>query len=256
MIKPAQLALEVVLIVAALLVLRVVPGTRRHRFVLGFTALTLLLNLLEDYLGAWSLYVSYAESAGLSRAGMHALIMFDVVKWGVLAYVLSRLAISLADAGIAPGFALLRSDRQMRSALLTGLVTALGATAVIYVLILAEYHVGFIGGLPWQHPLPGPLRFWGGFRNLTGEEILARLGAQSVLLYALRNNRYKSILAITLSAFYFELWHNGIKQIYFLNFTASCLFGWAYQKRGYECAAVAHCVADWIFLLILPLVLS
>jgi hypothetical protein len=38
----------------------------------------------------------------------------------------------------------------------------------------------------------------------------------------------------------------------FLNFTASAVFGWAYHKRGYEIAAVGHCVADWILIGIFP----
>lgn len=45
MLNPAQFAIELTLIAAALLVSRSVGGTSRPSFVLGFAALALLLNL-------------------------------------------------------------------------------------------------------------------------------------------------------------------------------------------------------------------
>lgn len=259
MIHPAQLVLEAVLLGTALLLLpRIGFARRRHPFVLGFTALTIVLNLLEDYLGAWTMYVSYAESTGLSRIGLHAVILFDVLKWGVMAYVLSRFAIAVADANCGGGFALLQDDERMSSVFALAILLAIGATGLVYVFSLAEYRLGYLPGLPWplhgEHSLPIPIRFWGGLRNLTGEEIVTRLGAQSILFYAFRNHRFKTILSVVFSSLYFELWHNGFQRLYLLNFTASCFFAWGYQKRHYECAAVAHCLADWLALLVLPLV--
>jgi membrane protease YdiL (CAAX protease family) len=91
-----------------------------------------------------------------------------------------------------------------------------------------------------------------GFRNLVGEEVFARLGAQSIALYFLRQLRGGAGLAIVASSLYFEIWHNPFELPQFLNFAASCVLGWAYHKHGYEVAAVGHCVADWLALGVLP----
>ena len=259
MIHIPQLMLEVVLLGTALLLSpRIGFARRRHSFVLGFTALTIVLNLLEDYLGAWTMYVSSAESTGLGRVGLHAVILFDVLKLGVMAYVLSRFAIAVADANFGGGFALLQDDIQMSRVFALAALLAIGAAGAIYVFSLAEYRLGYLPALPWplhgENSLPIPIRFWGGLRNLTGEEIVTRLGAQSILFYAFRNHRYRTILSIIFSSLYFELWHNGFQRIYLLNFTASCFFAWGYQKRRYECAALAHSIADWLAFLVFPLV--
>ena len=60
------------------------------------------------------------------------------------------------------------------------------------------------------------------------------------------------LVAIILSSLLFEFWHNGFRELYFMNFIGSCSFAWAYHKDGYESAAIGHCIADWLSLLILP----
>lgn len=260
MIRPGQLMLEAVLLVSALLLTSRI-GFARHRlpFVLGFTALAVVLNLLQDYFGAWDMYIGYAEATGLRRIGMHGLILFDGAKWGVMAFVFSRLAIAVADAGCGGGFALLQGNFQMGRVLSIAVLTAIMATLTIYALSFMEYRWGYLPALPWplhsEHTLPIPIRFWGGLRNLTGEEIVTRLGAQSILLYLFRGRRYGAVLSVVFSSVYFELWHNGFQRIYFLNFIASCFLGWAYQKGRYECAAIAHCFADWLAFLVFPFLL-
>ena len=96
------------------------------------------------------------------------------------------------------------------------------------------------------------LGIWGGFRNLIGEEVLTRLGVQTLILYSLRKKSFNVILSVILSSLYFEFWHNGFKELYFLNFSASAIFAIVYYKYGYESAAIGHCVADWIALCIVP----
>ncbi len=252
MISPAKIVLEALVLVAALVYCRELPETRNRRFVLGFTALTVILNSLFYYFAVWPFFLS----SGVSRSDLQFLVIFDVLKWGVLAYFLSGFAARVADAGFGGGFALLQSERRLGSTVLIGIFAGVAAIAAGYVLSLVEYRMGFLEALPWPFMKDNPgfikLGLWGGFRNLAGEEILARLGAQSALLYALRKTRGASILAILLSSLFFELWHNGFTELYFLNFTASCAFGWAYGVRGYESAAIAHAVADWLGIVILP----
>jgi hypothetical protein len=256
MTDPIKIALEMTLLAAAFSLFRLAADTGRRRFILTFTALTLVLNLVFYYVAAWPLYASYGQTSGIGPSWLHAFVIFDVIKWGVLAYVLSRLAVGLADAGYGGGFALLRSNSRLGGAIELGIVGGVTATGVVYGLSVIEHRLGYLEALPWsffgENPDDLNLGLWGGMRNLAGEEILARLGAQSILLYAFRKTRWAPALAIVLSSLYFELWHNGFKEIYFLNFAGSCVFGWVYQKRGYESAAIAHCVADWLALVILP----
>ncbi|MBZ0267507.1 CPBP family intramembrane metalloprotease [bacterium] len=256
MIDPMKIMLEVVLLAAALLQFRHAAGSHGRGFVIGFTATTLVLNLAFYYFAAWPLYVSFGQSSGLDRSSLHAMVLFDVVKWGVFAYVFGRLAAGLGNAGLGGGFALLRSDPRLSRILGIGIAGATLAIGAAYGLGLAENRLGYLEALPWtwfkDDPVYFKLGIWGGLRNLAGEEILARLGAQSVLFYALRRTAWAPFLAIVLSSVYFELWHNGFRELYFLNFAASCGFGWAYHKGGYESAAIAHCLADWLLIVILP----
>ncbi|MFH1277324.1 MAG: CPBP family glutamic-type intramembrane protease [Candidatus Eisenbacteria bacterium] len=256
MIDPMKITLEVLLLVAALLHFRLAAGSHCQRFLIGFTTVTVTLNLAFYYFAAWPLYVSFGQSSGLESSSLHAMVLFDVVKWGVFAYVFGRLAVGLGDAGFGGGFALLRGDPRISRVVGIGIVGAIVAIGAGYGLSLVEYRLGYLEALPWtwfsDNPVYFKLGLWGGFRNLAGEEILARLGAQSVLLYALRRTRWAPALAIVFSSFYFELWHNGFRELYFLNFAASCGFGWAYHKGGYESAAIAHCLADWLLIVVLP----
>ena len=101
-------------------------------------------------------------------------------------------------------------------------------------------------------PLDVRLAVGAGLRNLVGEEVFARLGAQSIALYLFQRLRGGKGLAIVASSLYFEIWHNPFEMPQFLNFAASCVLGWVYHKHGYEVAAVGHCVADWLTLGVLP----
>jgi hypothetical protein len=252
MINPAKLLLEALVLGAALVYSRDLPELRSRRFVFGFTALTVVLNSLFYYFAVWPFFLS----SGISKADLQVLVLFDIPKWGILAYVLSGFAIRAADAGFEGGFVLLRSEPRLRGAVLFGIFAGVAAIAAAYGLCFAEYRMGILDALPWSFIKDNPgfikLGLWGGLRNLAGEEILTRLGAQSILLYALRKNRGASLLAILLSSLFFEFWHNGLRELYFLNFTASCAFAWAYKVRGYESAAIAHTVADVLGLVILP----
>lgn len=71
MFNPAKIALEIALLVATFAIFRLAAGTRRRRFILGFTAVTVVLNLAFYYLAAWPLYVSYGQASGLDRSALH-----------------------------------------------------------------------------------------------------------------------------------------------------------------------------------------
>ena len=256
MIDPMKIMLEVVLLAAVLRCFRFAVGDRRRRFMIGFAGVTLALNLVFYYVAAWPLYVSYGESSGVEPSNLHAMVLFDVIKWGVFAYVFGRVAVGLAEAGHGGSFALLRSDFRLGRVVGIGIVGALAAIGLVYILAIVGYRQGYFDAMPWNwfgdDPVNIKLGLWGGLRNLAGEEILSRLGAQSVLLYFLRRTGRAPVLAVVFSSLFFELWHNGFRELYFLNFTASCAFGWAYHKGGYESAAIAHCLADWLLIVILP----
>ena len=177
MIDPAKLALEALLLVAALVYSRDLPKTRLPlSFALGFTALTVALNTLFYYFAVWPFFLS----SGVSRSDLLVLVSFDIPKWGVLAYVLSGFAIRSAEAGFGGGFALLRSQRGLGGTVLIGIFAGVVATAAGYGLSLAEYRLGYLEALPWSFIKDNPayikLGLWGGLRNLAGEEILTRLG--------------------------------------------------------------------------------
>ena len=256
MISPIKIALEAVLVVVALGMLRKFSLSSSRRFFLIFASVTFVLNMIFYYVAAWPLYVSYGDSSGLGRGALHSLIIFDVAKWCVFAFVLSRLSDAIAQKGSAGGFALLRPKARIGSTIGIGVLSGIIAAAAVYCLSIIEHRCGCLEEMPWRffadNPVYQGLGFWGGIRNLAGEEILARLGAQSILLYLFRKTRGAPFLAIILSSLFFEVWHNGFRELYFMNFIGSCVLGWAYHIRGYESAAIGHCVADWVSILILP----
>jgi hypothetical protein len=186
-------------------------------------------------------------------------VAFETIRWGVLAFVLSRLAVRLQDAGVTSGFALRQNLKRAPSLLGIGIAVGVVVTVTLYGLSLIEYRVGYLNVLPWPvangEALDVRLVAGGGVRNLVGEEVFARLGAQSIALSLLQRMRARAALAVILSSLYFEIWHNPFEVPQFLNFAASCVLAWAYHKFGYEVAAVAHCVADWLALGFLPAIL-
>jgi hypothetical protein len=196
---------------------------------------------------------------GFDRSVLIGTVAFETIRWGVLAFVLSRLAVRLQDAGVTSGFALRQNLKRAPSLLGIGIAAGVVVTVTLYGLSLIEYRVGYLNVLPWPvangEALDVRLVAGGGVRNLVGEEVFARLGAQSIALYLLQRMRARAALAVILSSLYFEIWHNPFEVPQFLNFAASCVLAWAYHKFGYEVAAVAHCVADWLALGFLPAIL-
>jgi hypothetical protein len=196
---------------------------------------------------------------GFDRSVLIGTVAFETIRWGVLAFVLSRLAVRLQDAGVTSGFALRQNLKRAPSLLGIGIAVGVVVTVILYGLSLIEYRVGYLNVLPWPvangEALDVRLVAGGGVRNLVGEEVFARLGAQSIALSLLQRMRARAALAVILSSLYFEIWHNPFEVPQFLNFAASCVLAWAYHKFGYEVAAVAHCVADWLALGFLPAIL-
>jgi biotin transporter BioY len=259
MISPSKIFLEALLLVVVIvLVLRQRKSTHR-KFVLVFTAICLVLNILFYYLAAWPLYLSYGESERLPIFNLQLLVWFDIVKWGLLAYFISRFVVIAQDEQPLPGFELLRNRYKPWVIVSAGVVGGLLTTALFYSVSYAEQYAGILDVVPWSY-LKGndlyiKLGLWGGLRNLAGEEILTRLGVQTVILYLLAGYRWAPVAAILVSSLYFECWHNGFRDLMFLNFTASVGFGIVYQKFGYESAAISHGVSDCLALVIVPRVL-
>ncbi len=255
MINPGQFLLELVLVIAALALSRSPAGTPHRRFVFGFAAFAALVNCAFYYFAVGPLYLA----RGFDRSVLIGSVAFETIRWGVLGFVLSRLAVRLQDSGVTGGFVLRQNPERAGSVLGLGLAAGVVVTATLYGLSFMEYHLGYLDALPWPvangEPLDVRLAIGAGFRNLAGEEVFARLGAQSIALYLLRRMRAGAALAVILSSLYFEIWHNPFEVPQFLNFAASCVLGWAYHRRGYEVAAVAHCVADWLALGFLPAIL-
>jgi hypothetical protein len=255
MVNPAQLAIEVMLVAAALALSRRVDGTSRIRFVIGFAALSGLLNFAFYRIAVWPLYMELASSRGIDPSVFHVTVAVETIRWSLLSLVLSRLAVRLQDTGIPGGFVWLRNPREIPKAVLAGLVVGVAASAAMYGVSVLEQRFGYIPAGFWAgaNDSSSPLfAVGGGLRNLAGEEVFARLGVQSIALYLLRHVRGGAALAVVASSLAFEFWHNPFERPAFLNFTASVVFGWAYHRRGYEVAAVGHCVADWLIIGLFP----
>ena len=97
MISPAKILLELLLLAAVITLVRKQSKSQRRSFALWFAGITLILNALFYYLAAWPLYSSFGQSQGLSASTLHLLVWFDIIKWVVLAYFLSRFVIEVPD---------------------------------------------------------------------------------------------------------------------------------------------------------------
>jgi hypothetical protein len=256
MISPSKVFLELLLLAVVVVLLRRQGKSSHRTFVLWFTGITFVLNVLFYYLAAWPLYASFGQSEGLPNSALHVLVWFDIVKWAVLAYFLSRFVLEVPDQTQAGGFLILRQRQRRWTIAVAGIVGGLLTTTLFYSVSYLEHYLGFLEVVPWSYlkdnDLYAKLGLLGGLRNLAGEEILTRLGVQSVLLHLLAKHKWAPVFAILLSSFYFEFWHNGFRELTFLNFTASLGFGFVYQKFGYESAAISHSVSDWIGLVVVP----
>lgn len=245
------------LLLAVVIILLRKRGKSLHRkFVLWFAGIAFLLNVVFYYVACWPLYSSYGQTEGLPNSTLHLLVWFDVVKWAVLAYFLARFVLEVPDQTVSGGFLILNQQDSYWRIVVAGIVGGLLTTTLFYSISYVQHYLGLLDVVPWPYfkdnELYIKLGLWGGLRNLAGEEILTRLGVQSVLLYVLAKHKWAPVFAILLSSFYFEFWHNGFRDLHFLNFTASLGFGFVYQKYGYESAALSHSVSDWMGLVVIP----
>lgn len=156
--------------------------------------------------------------------------------YGLEVYVVTRLALIYTPALRDGGFALQRARLPLWPwAGLGGAMVAIG--------LIVAYSLAF--GQCFFPDQPSLLMGLGtGFTNLAREEVLFRLGAQTMLAYALRKYRYGWVWAAVGSALLFELWHNPIPEINGLNFLVSLTFALLYHRWGYEAAALAHSLGD------------
>jgi hypothetical protein len=145
------------------------------------------------------------------------------------------------------GFTLLKEPLNLWRSLLAGL-----GGAFLAALLICLY--SFLYGHPFFPDRPMPLLGVGtGLTNLAKEEILFRLGAQTMLLVLLGRFRYNNLVAILGSALLFEIWHNPLEAVNGLNFLISLTFAAIYQRYGYEASAIAHSLADVIVYAVLPM---
>jgi hypothetical protein len=254
-INPPQLVLELVLIVTALLLSRSLVGPRHGAFVIAFALLAAVVNAFFYYFVVGPLILE----RGFDQSVVVANVAYETTRWGVLAYVLSRLAVRLQHHGLTTGFAIRRSKPRLGYVVGVGIGVGMLMAVAIYGVAFVEHRLGFIDALPWPvangEPVNVAFAVGGGLRNLVSEEIFTRLGAQAIAFYFLRRVRGGPLLAIILSSLYFEFWHNPFETPQFLNFTLSMILGWTYHRHGYESAAVGHCVVNWLTLAVFPAVL-
>ena len=96
MINPGQFVLELILVVAALALSRSLAGKQHRSFVIGFASLAAAANCAFYYFAVGPLYLA----RGFDRSVLAGAVTFETIRWGVLAFVLSRLATRLQDAGL------------------------------------------------------------------------------------------------------------------------------------------------------------
>lgn len=220
------------------------------------TAGTVVFHSLLTYGAILPSAAAREVAAEVGSGTLHALLAIGIVKWTILSHVLTRLALRLSPDGAPGGFALAGADRPLGSILATGVVTGILATGVLYGLGWAWYALGLVETPIWIE-LTGAgfdarLGILGGLRNLFGEEILTRLGVQTLVLHHLRGRRLGPLAAVVISSLFFEIWHADLPRLLFLNFSVSIVLAVAFDRRGYETAAIGHCTADWLGVALLP----
>jgi len=259
MINTPKIALELLLLVLAGVMLARHPRQEKEGLAAWLALATMGLNVVFYYLAAFTLYEGWGQSLGLSRSDLHVYIWFDILKWGLLAFVLSKLALRFQFGELLDSFRLISPSRSsILEVLGWGIVGGVAATAAAMGLSHLEVAAGVLEDVPWGYfaqeaDTYRALGLWGGLRNLLGEEILTRLGIQAMVMVLLQKNRYRVILSILCASLYFELWHNGMSELYFLNFSAAVIYGIVYHYRGYESAALSHAVSDWLLIVIIPM---
>lgn len=218
-------------------------------------------SLLALYLATSPLVMSQLRAAGGSaRAVAYVMLSLEPLRWGVLVYFLVRGSVALgAGAPFGGGFELAKEHPRLGRTVLLGLAVGLVAAVVGGALQAMLNRIGVLpkpiwvqvreSGLPWVGVL-------GALRNLAGEEVPTRLGVQVLLLHHLGNRRGGRWLALLGSALWFELWHNGLHDLYFVNFAVSAVLAYAFQRLGYEVAALGHFSADLVLVAALPAFLA
>ena len=256
---PLTLACEAGLLVWALIVLRQ-HGWRTDRpgLLWTMTAGALVTNVLF-YLVLLPMVEAEAARQQVGSATLYGFLVFRIIEWAVMVHVLTRLALVLGRRCDLPGgFAHLRPGWKPSRTVLLGVAVGIMASAIGYALAQLWVTVGIFERPIWVELLEAGATWqagaMGGIRNLFSEEVVTRLGVQTLLLYHLRRFRWAPWAAIVLSSLFFELWHSGGTDFYFINFTVSLVFAWSYSRGGYESAAIGHCIADWLALA-LPLLL-
>lgn len=258
MISGPKIFLEVILLIWIILVLNK-EGWKisNNKFLYLFTFTSLIFNIVFYIFGAWPLYVTFGEQQGITNQSLIIMVIFDILKWTILVYFITRFALKIENKIDGGGFIITQKRFPILRTIPIGVITGILMVIVVYGITYLIFKEGLFEKLNEmkQNNLYLKLGIWGGFRNLVGEEVLTRLGVQTLILYSLRKKSFNVILSIILSSLYFEFWHNGFKELYFLNFSGSVIFAIAYYRYGYESAAIAHCVADWLALCIIPYLL-
>jgi len=258
-VDPLTLACELGLLVWAAVVLRKHGWkTARPVLVWSLTAGTLVTNILL-YLVLLPMIREQTASQEISPVALYGFLAFRTLEWALMVNVFTRLALVLdRQHGLPGGFAHLRPGWRLSRTVLLGVGVGVVASAVGYGLAQLWFTIGIFERPLWEELLEAGATWQagvvGGIRNLFSEEAVTRLGVQTLLLYHLRRFRWAPWVAIVLSSLFFEVWHSGGTDFYFINFTVSLLFAWSYTRNGYEAAAIGHCVADWLALA-LPLLL-
>jgi hypothetical protein len=253
-----QFLLELVLLISAVFVLHRQGWPAVHRRTLWIVTLgAVATNTAVFAFG----YATLLKLSGLSPGLLWAMAFLQLVKWSVVAYVITRLALTLLPGMPVDGFALLHRTRSLPQILLTGFAVAVVAVAVVTLKFSIEQKLGFHGANLWaafqeKAAAMRPMIFWAGLRNLVGEEIMPQLGIQTLIMYYAGPRRWVGAASILGAAWFFEVWHDGFQYLYFNNFLFGAFFACAYRKYGYETAAVAHCFTDWLLYLGLPLFLK
>jgi hypothetical protein len=221
------------------------------------TSVSIVFNILFYIFAAWPLYVSYGKQTGVANQTLYCMVIFDILKWFLLIYFITRFALKVENKINGGGFAITKNIRTLIKIIPIGIITGMAMSLIVYGIMYLSFRDEFIQRLieMGKNDLYLKLGLWGGVRNLVGEEVLTRLGVQTLILYFVRKKYTGVILSVLLSSLFFEFWHNGFQDIYFFNFTGSFIFALVYYKYGYESAAIGHCVADWIMLCLFPYVI-
>lgn len=245
------LVLELGVVVwAAILLRRHGWRTDRPGLVWTMTVGALAMNVVL-YVALFPMLSAEAARQGIEAAGLYGFLAFRTLEWAVLAHVLTRLSLALGRGHDLPGgFGCLRPSFRLKRTVLLGVGTGIAASALGYALVKAWVAAGILERPVWvemaQAGATWEAAVVGGVRNLFSEEVLARLGVQTLLLYHLRRFRWATWVAVVLSSLFFEVWHSGGTDFFFINFAASLIFAWGFTRGGYEVAALGHCVTDWL----------